>query len=96
MTPSNIYTVKGCKYIQISEKGLYHLGVDTCNFNVPEFICEQKIRIRTKIHTRKNSKGYCSLSVTLSCLPKNIKLLEKSPYSLDDIARLPHNLLYTF
>jgi hypothetical protein len=94
-TIRDLYSKKGCKYIQISEKGLYHLGVDTCNFNVPEFICEQKIRIRTKIHTRKNSKGYCSLSVTLSCLPKNIKLLEKSPYSLEDIVRLPHNLLYT-
>ena len=32
-----LYKSKGCKYIQISEKGLYHLGSDICNFNVPEF-----------------------------------------------------------
>jgi hypothetical protein len=94
-TIKNLYSEKGCMYIQISDKGLYHLGNDICGFNVPEFICEQQLRVRTKIHTRKNSKGFCKLSVTISCQPKNIKQLPKSDYSLDNISKLPDNLLYT-
>lgn len=93
-TIKKLYQEKGCCYIQISEKGLYNLGNDICNFNVPEFICEQQLRVRTKIHTRKNTKGFCKLSVTIACQPKNIKELEKSIYSLDDIKLLPLNLKY--
>ena len=74
---------------QVSEKGLYHLGNDICNFNVPEFICEQQLRIRTKIHNKKNKKGYCDLSVIVACQPKNIKDLVISNYSLDDETKLP-------
>lgn len=94
-TIKKLYSEKGCFYIQISDKGLYHLGNDICNFDVPEFICEQQLRIRTKIHTTKNTKGFCKLSVTISCQPKNIKNLVKSNYSLDDSSKLPINLLYS-
>lgn len=90
-----LYGEKGCVYIQISDKGLYHLGEDVCGFHVPEFLCEQQLRVRTKIHARKNSRGFCSLSVTIACQPKNIKLLPASPYSLDTIHQLPPNLQYT-
>jgi hypothetical protein len=93
-TIKKLYSEKGCFYIQISNKGLYHLGHDICNFNVPEFICKQQLRIRTKIHTTKNTKGYCKLSVTISCQPKDIKNLVESNYSLDNISKLPINLLY--
>lgn len=93
-TIKKVYSDKGCFYIQISEKGLYHLGEDICNFNVPEFICDQQARIRTKIHARKNTKGFCKLSVTISCQPKNIKELPTSDYSLDNRLKLPKNLLY--
>ena len=65
-TIKKLYNEKGCKYIQISDKGLYHLGEDLCNFKVPEFICEQQLRIRTKIHTKQNKKGFCILSVIIS------------------------------
>lgn len=97
--PSNtireLYSKKGCYYIQISNNyGLYHLGNDICNFNVPIFDIEQQLRIRTKIHKRENSSGFCELSVTVSCKPKNIKLLKNSNYSLDDINKLPINLIY--
>jgi hypothetical protein len=88
-----LYSEKGCKYIQISNKGLYHLGTDICDFKVPEFICEQQLRVRTKIHTKKNNKGYCKLSVIIACQPKNIKNLENSQYSLDDYNKLPINLI---
>ncbi len=93
-TIKKLYREKGCFYIQISDKGLYHLGDDICNFDVPEFICEQRLRIRTKIHATKNTKGFCKLSVTISCQPKNIKNLPKSKYSLDSSLKLPINLLY--
>jgi hypothetical protein len=93
-TIRRLYQEKGCVYIQISGKGLYHLGDDKCGFGVPEFTCEQHVRIRTKIHTRKNAKGFCKLSVTVSCLPKNIQGLKESQYSLDDISKLPWNLVY--
>jgi hypothetical protein len=93
-TIKNLYKEKNCFYIQISEYGLYHLGNDICNFNVPEFICDQHLRIRTKIHSKKNNNGFCNLSVTVACKPKNIKKLQKSKYSLDNIQNLPKNLIY--
>jgi hypothetical protein len=91
-TIKKIYKAKGCYYIQISEYGLYHLGNDIYNFQVPEFIIAQEIRIRTKIHAKKDKNGFCSLSVTAACKPKNIKYLIKSQYSLDDINKLPKSL----
>lgn len=94
-TIKKLYGEKGCFYIQISDKGLYHLGNDICDFNVPEFICEQQLRIRTKIHTTKNINGFCKLSVTASCQPKNINNLAKSSFSLDDSSKIPINLLYS-
>lgn len=91
-TIKKLYSAKGCKYIQISEKGLYHLGNDVCDFGVPKFICPQQLRLRTKIHTRKNKKGFCQLSVILACQPKNINKLTNSMYNLDDNEKLPSSL----
>lgn len=89
-TIRNLYAAKGCQYIQISDGyGLYHLGKDVCDFQVPVFEVEQQLRIRTKIHTRKNSKGFCSLSVTIACQPKDIRQFSPSPFSLDDIKKIP-------
>jgi hypothetical protein len=93
-TIKKIYKEKGCYYIQVSDKGLYHLGEDICNFGVPEFICEQEIRIRTKVHTRKDKKGFCHLSVMSACKPKDVNKLMDSPFSLDKIEKLPKNLKY--
>lgn len=93
-TIKELYKEKGCYYIQISEYGLYHLGEDICNFGVPEFLIDQELRIRIKIHTRKDKKGKCRMSVTAACKPKNIKTLEKSKYSLDNEKKLPNNLIY--
>ena len=93
-TIMKLYSEKGCSYIQISEKGLYHLGNDICDFKVHLFICEQQLRIRTKIHEKKNKKGFCKLSVTIACKPKNINNLVNSKYSLDNQMTLPNNLLY--
>ncbi len=94
-TIMKLYSEKGCSYIQISGKGLYHLGNDICDFKVPAFICDQRLRVRTKIHERKNKKGFCKLSVTIACQPKNIKNLVNSKYSLDNQISLPKNLVYS-
>ena len=93
-TIMKLYSEKGCSYIQISEKGLYHLGNDICDFKVPIFICDQRLRVRTKIHERKNKKGFCKLSVTIACQPKNINNVANSKYSLDNHMTLPNNLVY--
>lgn len=94
-TIRRLYSEKGCMYIQISDGyGLYHLGQDVCNFGVPIFEIEQHLRIRTKIHIRKNKSGFCSMSITVACKPKNIKTLEPSMYSLDDPDKLPINVFH--
>lgn len=95
-TIKKIYREKGCYYIQVSDKGLYHLGQDICNFGVPEFICDQEIRIRTKIHKRKDNNGFCHLSVMAACKPKDINKIKPSPFSLDKIEKLPKNLKYIY
>ena len=92
---SRLYQEKGCNYIQISDGyGLYYLGKDICNFGVPLFNIEQQIRIRTKIHAKKNKNGFCSLSVVVACQPKDIKKLVPSKYSLDNEDKLPPLLIY--
>jgi hypothetical protein len=93
-TITKLYREKGCYYIQISDYGLYHLGEDICNFEVPEFKIEQRIRIRTKVHAKKNKRGFCVLSVIAACQPINIKTLQKSVFSLDNNENLPHNLIF--
>lgn len=97
--PSNIirdlYRMKGCHYIQIShEYGLYHLGEDICQFHVPLFDIEQQLRIRIKVHKRKNKQGYCNLSVTVACKPKQILLLQPSTFSLDSETTLPSSITF--
>lgn len=93
--PSDTIKFKNCHYIQISDGyGLYYLGEDICDFNVPLFVVKQRLRVRTKIHARKNKKGFCNLSVTIACQPKNIKELIPSNYSLDDKNKLPINLIH--
>jgi hypothetical protein len=93
-TIKKLYSLKGCHYIQISKYGLYHLGTDICNFNVPEFNIEQRLRFRIKVHKKRNKYGFCHLSVIASCQPINFKNFDKSQYSLDCIEKLPLNLIY--
>ena len=93
-TIRKLYHLKGCKYIQIDGYGLYKLDDDVCNFDVPLFDIAQRMRIRTKIHSKKNSKGFCTLSVTAACQPVRLKDLVKSKYSLDDKDKIPAQLEY--
>lgn len=83
------YKKKDCAYIQIKGGyGLYHLGEDPLELNVPEFKLKQRIRIRAKVHSKTDSQ----LSVTAAFQPVDIKQLKPSMYSLDDKSRLPPNL----
>ena len=93
-TIRRLYSAKGCQYIQISHYGLYHLGNDVCQFEVPEFNICQEIRIRTKIHQSINKNGFCQLSVMMAAKPITFKDFKVSPYSLDSVERLPSNLSY--
>lgn len=95
-TISEVYRAKKCQYIQISEHGLFHTGEDVCDFGVPYFDCEQRLRIRIKIHKTSISygknKGKMIASVIVSPQPKDIRTLEKSPYTLDHRKGIPRNL----
>ena len=92
-TISQLYKARGCVYIQIYGKGLFHTGEDPCNFDVPYFTCPQQIRIRTKVHQAKNSKGFMQLSVMAAAQPVDFASIPKSPFSLDSLDTLPKNLL---
>ena len=92
-TISQLYKAKGCQYIQVDGKGLYHTGEDTCGFGVPYFECPQRIRIRLKVHTRSNKKGHMCLSVMAAAQPVKLKDLAASGFSLDSAAKLPPSLV---
>lgn len=88
------YLAKDNKYIQISSKGLYYLeDNDELSLDIPKFSVDTHLRIRTKIHKRSNSKGFCNMSITASLMPKKIKNLEPSKYSLDSVTKLPPALI---
>ena len=92
---ANYIMKKSCNYIQINNGyGLYHLENDICSFNVPIFKIKQELRFRIKVHSTKLQNGYCRVSITALCKPKNIKDLLISNYSLDNIDKLPINLIY--
>lgn len=94
-TIARLYRAKGCQYIQIYGKGLYHTGVDVCGFGVPFFTCEQRIRIRCKVHKESDTHGFAALSVTAAAQPTkgNLKDLATSPYSLDTLEKMPGQLI---
>lgn len=89
---SKMYYAKGCSYIQVGTHGLYHTHKDVCNFGVSYFECESAIRIRTKIHSRKNKQGYMIASVSASVVPK-ISKIKRSNVSLDSLDNLPKNVI---
>jgi hypothetical protein len=89
---SKYYLEKGNSYIQINGYGLYHTGEDVCNFGVPYFRCPTYLRIRCKRHGKK-------CAVTGKDIPTSVmasfwisKPPAKSPFSLDEPAKLPEVL----
>lgn len=90
---SKLYSSKGCKYIQISDFGLYHLQDDVCNFGTKLFDTPSMVRIRVKYH-KTNKDGSVQLSVMISACPIKISLLKKSSISFDDNKKLPEQLIF--
>lgn len=89
---SKMYYAKGCSYIQVGTHGLFHTHKDICDFGVPYFECESTIRIRTKIHSRKNKQGFMMASVSASVVPKIARIV-RSIVSLDSFDNLPKNVV---
>ena len=92
-TLSRAYNAKGTQYIQLLNYGLYHTGDDLCNFQVPFFECEQRLRVRCKRHGKKDALGNNVPSSVMASLCPKLKTLPKSPYSLDNIYNLPPGLV---
>jgi hypothetical protein len=90
---SKLYSSKGCKYIQISDFGLYHLQDDVCNFGTKLFDTPSMVRIRVKYH-KTNKDGSVQLSVMISACPIKISLLKKSNISFDNNKKLPEQLIF--
>lgn len=91
-TIADAYAAKKTHYIQLHGYGLYHTGVDVCNFGVPLFACQQYIRVRCKRHGKTDATGkHIPSSVMTSLCPK-LKTLPKSPFSLDNASMFPRIL----
>jgi hypothetical protein len=94
---SELYRLKGSKYIQISQHGLYKTTEhDFCDFDVPRFSCETVLRVRVKVHsTGLKSGGPCKMSVIASPYPVGLMTMSHSGSSLDSFYTVPHGLIYT-
>jgi hypothetical protein len=75
---SEYYRAKGCNYIQIKGKGLYHTGSDPLNLGVPFFSVSTMLRIRVTKHKKKG----VPTDVTAALVFKR-KDLVKSTYCLE-------------
>lgn len=85
---SELYRLKGSKYLQIGYYGLYKTSeVDFCDFGVPRFSCETVMRVRVKVHCKRT----CKLSVVISPFPIGLQNLPASSASLDSFFGLPSN-----
>lgn len=76
------YKDKNIHYIQIQEKGLYHIDTDVLNIGTPIFDCESKLRIRCKQHGSSSMPS--SVQAVFIFIRKNLK---PSHYDIDH--RLP-------
>jgi hypothetical protein len=93
-TIGRLYAAAGCLYIQVSDRGLFcTTDVDPCGFGAPRLECAQRMRVRTKVHSRADARGFCQLSVMIACQPVAPKKMARSPVSLDEPARLPPALV---
>jgi len=86
-TVKDLYASKGCHYIQLEGKGLYHLGMDPLAIGVPELRCPQRFRVRIKNHGTKG--GFMNLSVTAAIQFSNPRQIRPSYFSLDGRGKFP-------
>ena len=86
--------------IDCNMNALQDISIEIKKSNTPDWMQCSLHPISNNINTKwvgslKNNKGFCKLSVTIACLPKNIKNLIYSQYSLDNKLKLPANLVYS-
>jgi hypothetical protein len=74
------YRAKGNSYIQIGDKGLFHLGENPLNLPVPEILGSISLELRLYA---AGSKGRPSSRVEIAIKFKGL-VCEKSPYTLDN------------
>lgn len=87
------YRARGVSYIQVKGHGLFHTGDDVCGFGVPLFACSQRLRVRCKRHGKKCSETGLNIpSSVMASFRPILSTLCKSPFSLDDVNRVPDNL----
>jgi hypothetical protein len=72
------YAQKNCFYIQIENKGFYHLLDDPAGLNVPKFTPVVSLRLRAKTHTSAPDYNY-SFRVVIQASRRTI------PFSTQDI-----------
>jgi hypothetical protein len=77
-TMAMYYKKTGVHYIQIEGYGLYHTGYDVLQLQVPFFMCEQRLRIRTSKH-KKNGVP----TDVVGDINYNKKTLSKSPFDIE-------------
>lgn len=74
------YARKNCYYIQIENKGLYHLKNDIANLVVPRFMPELTLRLRAKTHQSIPIYAYSFFAV----IQAQTNRMAKSLYDLEE------------
>lgn len=74
------YARKNCYYIQIEDRGLYHLKNDIANLIVPRFMPELTLRLRAKTHQSIPIYSYSFFAV----LQTQTNRMAKSLYDLEE------------
>jgi hypothetical protein len=74
------YARKNCYYIQIENKGLYHLKNDIANLVVPRFMPELTLRLRAKTHQSIPIYSYSFFAV----IQAQTNRMAKSLYDLEE------------
>lgn len=57
------YAGKNCHYIQVEDKGFYHLDQDVANLGVPKFDPDLTLRLRAKVRSLDRSYNYAFWAV---------------------------------
>ncbi len=77
---NEFYARKNCFYIQIEDKGFYHLKNDVANLVVPRFMPELTLRLRAKTHQSIPIYSYSFFAV----IQAKTNAMLKSPYDLEE------------
>ncbi|HSK70425.1 MAG TPA: hypothetical protein VK892_01930, partial [Pyrinomonadaceae bacterium] len=77
------YAEKRCFYIQVENKGFYHLINDPAGLGVPQFNPAVSLRLRAKTHSSEPIHNYSFRAV----LTGNMKSITPSPYDICDASK---------